>query len=208
MSERGLPGGYGLRRHGDAVIGQVESDDARRAGIPRADGGFIAAAPPYAFNWTAAYTANKLYLLALPLSTADTTVETVRIRVVLAAAGATVKVGLYAFMTDTTARMFYLIPGSESSFSAAATGLLTNTLPSPPTLIANGRYFVAFRASSAAAQFTSIPSAATGALLNTLTLAGVSGNLPSSIPYSNLSLSAVDAVPGVLYLSRLWRDIV
>lgn len=209
MSEkRGLPGGRGLPQGGDAFRDLGESLEGRRASVPRQDGGTVSVASPYLFNWTSAYTANTLYLLAIPSLTTDATVDAVRTRVVVADAGSTARVGIYVFSTTSGQRAFSLVPGTETGFSSAATGLITTLLPASATILANTRYFMGFRPTSATAQFTSIPSAATGALLNSLTVVTSSPTLPANLPFTALTASATDSVPGVVYLSRLWRDLI
>lgn len=203
MTDRGAPSGEGPRRFGDAIVNQNEADALRRGITPRSDGGVISVIPPYSFASINAFTANRLVLFGLPLVERDSVVEEVRCRVAAGDPGSA-KVALYAFRNSE--RTFYQIAGSKTSFDTASAGVRISTLQTPPRLVAHGFYFLAFLPSSAVPTFATSGSGA--GVVAQLYRDGVS-ELPTSLPLAQFSrTSTAIYVPGVVYLSRLWKDIL
>lgn len=203
MTHRGSPAGDGLRRFGDAVVNQHEADALRRGITPRSDGGCISVTPPYTFASINAFTAARLVLFGLPLVPRDSVVDEVRVRVAAGAAG-TVKVGLYAFRQRE--RTFFQIAGSAATLSSATAGVQIASLATPPRLVAHGFYFLAFLASSGVATFATTASGA--GVVAQLYMDGRT-EMPSSAPLASFTRTSTAVyVPGVVYLSHMWKDIL
>lgn len=201
LTKRRLPGGRGLYRDEEAFLSQGESFEGRRNELPAQNAGYASTVDPYLYNGIVGWTANTIYLHALPLYDREVTLETVRLRVTTLDVGSTIRTALYLFNNNET---FTRVVGSAASHDSGTTGVKEASFTNPFRLVAGKRYFSAFQISSAVAQTAGI-SGGSGVLWN-FTLA-TSAAPPPGLTFTQLT-RAVGAIPGVVYLSRLWREIV
>lgn len=212
--KRRLPGGRGLYTDEEAFIGQGESFEGRRNTIPSQDGTyFCIGGNPYQFVAGGAHAANRIFLFPmLPPPDRDITVESVRVTVSTLSAGNNIRVALYTF--DLAKRTLFKVPGTAATLSAASAttvtqSLITGNTKDPIRLTAGTVYYQAHKSSDAVLVVRGVDSTAP-LIYRYQSPADVAGELPPEIHTATYTRSAASGVPipGIVYLSRLWRDII